>query len=85
MSGPIVSPMEIKMPASLPSASIHAQTVADGQGRPVGAGLAKEYPVREYIGSMARELAQMARWDGDEHLARLLDDAGERAEQTTRD
>ena len=34
-----------------------------------------EYPVREYIGSMVLELAQMARWDGDEPLGRLLDSA----------
>lgn len=34
-----------------------------------------EFPVREYIGAMALELAQMARFDGDEALARLLDAA----------
>lgn len=34
-----------------------------------------EFPVREYIGAMALELAQMARWDGDEVLGRLLDNA----------
>ena len=34
-----------------------------------------EFPVREYIGAMALELAQMARWDGDEVLGRLLDSA----------
>jgi hypothetical protein len=34
-----------------------------------------EFPVREYIGAMALELAQMARWDGDEALARLLESA----------
>ncbi len=34
-----------------------------------------EFPVREYIGAMALELGQMARWDGDETLARLLDSA----------
>ena len=34
-----------------------------------------EFPVREYIGAMALELGQMARWDGDEALARLLDNA----------
>lgn len=34
-----------------------------------------EFPVREYIGAMAMELAQMARWDGDEALGRLLDSA----------
>jgi len=31
------------------------------------------FPVREYIGSMALELAQMARSEGDEVLGRLLD------------
>ncbi|MBU2380346.1 MAG: hypothetical protein KJ824_14385 [Alphaproteobacteria bacterium] len=35
----------------------------------------QEFPVREYIGAMALELAQMARWDGDEALGRLLDSA----------
>ena len=34
-----------------------------------------EFPVREYIGAMAMELAQMARWDGDETLGKLLDSA----------
>ena len=33
------------------------------------------FPVREYIGDMALELAQMARWDGDEALGRLLESA----------
>jgi len=41
---------------------------------------AEEYPVREYIAGMAKELAQMARWDGDEFLAALLDIAVARAE-----
>ncbi|MFC5342976.1 hypothetical protein ACETK8_13840 [Brevundimonas staleyi] len=36
---------------------------------------ATEFPVREYIGAMSLELAQMARWDGDEALARLLESA----------
>lgn len=39
-----------------------------------------EYPVREYIAGMARELAQMARWDGDDGLAVLLEAAVIRAE-----
>lgn len=39
-----------------------------------------EYPVREYIAGMAHELAQMARWDGDEVLAGLLEAATTRAE-----
>lgn len=38
-----------------------------------------EFPVREYVGAMAAELAQMARWDGDEELGRLLDAAAEMA------
>lgn len=38
-----------------------------------------EYPVREYVAAMSRELAQMARWDGDETLAVLLEAAAERA------
>ena len=40
-----------------------------------------EFPVREYIGAMALELAQMARWDGDEVLGRLLDSAATLAAQ----
>ncbi len=39
-----------------------------------------DYPVREYIGSMAQELAEMARWDGDEVLAGLLETVALRAE-----
>ena len=34
-----------------------------------------DYPVREYVTSMARELARMARWDGDEALAGALEAA----------
>ena len=40
----------------------------------------REYPVREYIGSIAQELAEMARWDGDEVLAELLETVAVRAE-----
>lgn len=40
---------------------------------------AAEFPVREYVGAMAAELAQMARWDGDEKLACLLDSAAQAA------
>lgn len=43
-----------------------------------------EFPVREYIGAMASELAQMARWDGDETLGRLLDSAAALAADTPR-
>ncbi|MGV3578872.1 hypothetical protein [Brevundimonas sp.] len=42
---------------------------------------ATDFPVREYIGAMSRELAQMARWDGDEPLARLLESASALAEE----
>ncbi|MNI32145.1 hypothetical protein D3C77_253410 [compost metagenome] len=38
-----------------------------------------DYPVREYVAAMAAELAGMARWDGDEELASLLEGAAERA------
>ncbi|CAN5327280.1 hypothetical protein BH10PSE1_BH10PSE1_01640 [soil metagenome] len=40
----------------------------------------EDYPVREYIAGMALELAQMARWDGDDVLATLLEAAVTRAE-----
>ena len=43
---------------------------------------AAELPVREYVGAMAAELAQMARWDGDEKLGCLLDAAVEMAART---
>jgi hypothetical protein len=42
-------------------------------------GDATEFPVREYVGAMAAELAQMARWDGDETLACALDIAADLA------
>jgi hypothetical protein len=32
-----------------------------------------DYPVREYVGSMSRELARLSRLEGDEVLAALLD------------
>lgn len=38
-----------------------------------------DYPVREYICHMTSELARMARWDGDEALAVLLESACARA------
>lgn len=38
-----------------------------------------DYPVREYVGAMASELAQMARWDGDETLAAALQVAADLA------
>lgn len=44
----------------------------------------QEFPVREYIGAMSLELAQMARWDGDEALARILDTAASMAAEALR-
>lgn len=41
----------------------------------------QDYPVREYIGAMALELAQMARWDGDETLGCALDVAARLASE----
>ncbi|MBD7940338.1 hypothetical protein [Brevundimonas guildfordensis] len=38
-----------------------------------------DYPVREYVAAMATELAGMARWDGDERLAGLLERAADAA------
>ncbi len=49
-------------------------------GRPPG--MPPEFPVREYIGAMSMELAQMARWDGDDALARILDAAAAMAAET---
>lgn len=40
---------------------------------------ALDYPMREYIGGMSRELAEMARRDGDEMLAVQLERASDRA------
>ena len=39
----------------------------------------QDYPVRDYVGAMAGELARMARWDGDERLACLLEVAADLA------
>lgn len=44
-----------------------------------------EFPVREYVGAMAAELAQMARWDGDERLGDLLDKAAKMAARPPQD
>lgn len=41
-----------------------------------------DYPVREYVAAMATELAGMARWDGDERLAGLLESAADLARRT---
>ncbi|QYF88176.1 hypothetical protein [Brevundimonas sp. PAMC22021] len=38
---------------------------------------AQDYPVRDYVAAMAGELARMARWDGDERLACLLEAAAD--------
>ena len=43
----------------------------------------KDHPVREYVAAMARELATLARFDGDEALGRLLDDAAEAADRAS--
>jgi len=40
-----------------------------------------DYPIREYIASMAQQLAMLARGEGDEGLAALLEAAGDRAER----
>lgn len=37
------------------------------------------YPMRDYIGAMADELARLARFDGDEALAVILEAAANRA------
>jgi hypothetical protein len=39
----------------------------------------KDFPVREYVSAMARELAHMARGEGDEALAGVLDSAADMA------
>lgn len=46
---------------------------AQSPGDASGPASASEYPVREYVGAMSAELARMARWDGDERLALLLE------------
>lgn len=37
------------------------------------------YPLREYVGSMAKQLADLARFDGDGQLAEVLDEAAKMA------
>ena len=51
------------------------------RGRRAEPAAVPDFPVREYICAMAAELAQMARWDGDEGLGRLLDAATDAAAQ----
>ncbi len=60
------------------SALVREQPSARSASSPI------DFPVREYIGAMARELARMARWDRDEVLAALLDAAAERAARSAR-
>ena len=55
------------------SSLMRERTAAPSPASPI------DFPVREYIGSMALELAEMARRDGDEALAVLLEAAGQRA------
>ena len=55
-----------------------ASTNAGSQQNPTQAE-ALDYPMREYIGGMTRDLAQMARRDGDEILAVQLERASDRA------
>ncbi len=51
-----------------------AQTRSENEAsRPRPDDLLKDYPVREYIAALATELAQMARFDGDESLGASLD------------
>ncbi|MGQ2992001.1 MAG: hypothetical protein ACT6RD_05755 [Brevundimonas sp.] len=58
---------------------MHEPTIAAESGRATRPTSQRDYPVREYIAGMARELAQMARWDGDEGLAALLEAVEARA------
>lgn len=64
-----------------PSEGSMEHTSRKTRSEPPAAGTDKEYPVREYIGGMCMELAQMARWDGDERLAVLLETAAARAHE----
>ncbi len=60
---------------------LHHQDDDHGTGAATGqpsAG-AQDYPVRDYVAAMAGELARMARWDGDERLACLLEAAADLA------
>ena len=73
MAMPHLQEAETPCGVPIPSVSSAQRVLTTGDA-------AAEYPVREYIAGMARELAQMARWDGDEVLAILLDGAVSRAE-----
>lgn len=68
------------MPTTDPEAAPTFATSADPSKAEAGP---PEFPVREYIGAMAMELAQMARFDGDEPLAVILDAAADRAAMAT--
>lgn len=64
----------------MPEPGVAPSVPAAEPGRPRGeTPPAKEYPVREYVAAMAVELAQMARWDGDDVLAQALDLAADLA------
>lgn len=62
----------------MPNPNLAAPLETEHRPREVEPGPA-EFPVREYIGAMALELAQMARFDGDEPLAVMLGTAADRA------
>lgn len=57
------------------------QLVSGRRGRQAAAPSLSDYPVREYVAAMAAELAAMARWDGDEQLAALLESAADLAQR----
>ena len=59
--------------------SMQEPIIAAESGRAARPATPKDYPVRDYIAGMARELSQMARWDGDEGLAVLLEAVEARA------
>lgn len=42
---------------------------------------ADAYPLREYVASMAKQLAELARSDGDRSLAEVLDQAAKMARE----
>lgn len=61
-------------------ASGHEQVATPVERRGAGTPHADDYPVREYIAAMAQELARMARWDGDDRLGVLLEQAASSAD-----
>lgn len=66
------------MPIGNESADVHGTKAGRREAvKPMELG---EYPVREYIAAMTREMSQMARWTGDEKLACALDIAADIAE-----